>query len=172
MNSILIIGTSLDPESKSQKLARVALDIACQAGHSAELLDLRDITLPLAGEENCFDDERVVRLKEKMSTFKKFVFCVPVYNYDVSASAKNLLELVGDSWLENTTIGFICAAGGQWSYMSVMSFANSFMLDFRAWVVPRFVYSVSGDWHNGELKNGKVKERIQGLLEWLVVGPK
>jgi NAD(P)H-dependent FMN reductase len=170
MNHILIVGTSLDPDSKSQKLARVALEAALQAGYSAELLDLRDFTLPFAGEENSFDDERVVRLKEKMSTFKKLVFCVPVYNYDVSASAKNLLELVGDKWLENTTIGFICTAGGQSSYMSVMSFANSFMLDFRAWVVPRFVYSVSSDWHNGELKNGKVKERIEGLLEGLMVG--
>jgi FMN reductase len=172
MNNILIIGTSLDPESKSQKLARVTVDIARQAGYSADLLDLRDITLPLAGEENSFDDERVTRLKEKMSAFKKFVFCVPVYNFDVSASAKNLLELVGDNWLENTTIGFICAAGGQSSYMSVMSFANSFMLDFRAWVVPRFVYSISSDWHDGELKNGKVKERIAGLLESLVSGPR
>jgi NAD(P)H-dependent FMN reductase len=172
MSDILIIGTSLDPESKSQKLARVTLNMAREAGYSAELLDLRDITLPLAGEENSFDDERVTRLKEKMSAFKKIIFCVPVYNYDVSASAKNLLELVGDSWLENTTIGFICAAGGQSSYMSVMSFANSLMLDFRAWVVPRFVYSVSSDWHDGELKNGKVKERIEGLLEMLIAGPK
>lgn len=172
MVNILIVGTSLDPESKSQKLARVALEIARQKGCSAELLDLRDFNLPFAGEENSFDDERVTRLKEKMSTFKKLVFCVPVYNYDVSASAKNLLELVGDTWLENTTIGFICAAGGQSSYMSVMSFANSFMLDFRAWIVPRFVYSVSSDWHEGELKNNKVKERIEGLLEGLVSGPK
>jgi FMN reductase len=172
MNEILIIGTSLDSESKSQKLARVALDVARQTGYSAELLDLRDITLPLAGAQNSFDDERVTRLKEKMSAFKKLVFCVPIYNYDVSASAKNLLELVGDTWLENTTIGFICAAGGQSSYMSVMTFANSFMLDFRAWVVPRFVYAVSSDWHEGELKNSKVKERIMGLLEMLVAGPK
>jgi FMN reductase len=170
--SILIIGTSLDPESKSQKLARVALEIACAAGHHAELLDLRDFTLPFAGEENSFDDEHVVKLKEKMSAFKKFIFCVPVYNFDVSAAAKNLLELVGDNWLENCTVGFICSAGGQSSYMSVMSFANSFMLDFRVWIVPRFVYSVKSDWHDGELKNDKVKERIAALLESLVSGPK
>jgi multimeric flavodoxin WrbA len=48
---ILIIGMSLDPDSKSQKLARVDLDIAHQAGHEAELIDLPDITLPLAGEK-------------------------------------------------------------------------------------------------------------------------
>lgn len=56
--------------------------------------------------------------------------------------------------------------------MSVMSFANSLMLDFRAWIVPRFVYSVKSDWHNNELKSDKVEERIKELLESLVAGPK
>jgi FMN reductase len=168
---ILIVGTSLDPDSKSQKLARVALNIAHQAGHEVELLDLRDIPLPLAGEENSFDDEQVVRLKEKMSAFTKFVFCVPVYNFDVSASAKNFLELVGDNCLENCTVGFICSAGGQNSYMSVMSFASSLMLDFRTWIVPRFVYSVESDWQGDELKNAKIIERTTELLKALVRGP-
>ncbi len=171
MNNILIIGTSLDPDSKSQWLARLAVSLGKESGYQVDLLDLRDFKLPFAGEEGSFDVEIVSRLKEKMMSYKKFVFCVPVYNYDVSASAKNLIELVGDTWLENTTIGFICAAGGQNSYMSVMSFANSLMLDFRVWIVPRFVYSVSNDWHEGELKNGKVNERIEGLLESLISGP-
>jgi FMN reductase len=170
--SILIVGTSLDPESKSQMLARVALDMAHKAGYDAELLDLREITLPFAGEENSFDDPQVVKLKEKMSAFKKFIFCVPVYNFDVSAAAKNLLELVGDNWLENSTVGFICSAGGQSSYMSVMSFANSLMLDFRVWIVPRFVYSLKSDWQDGELKNDAVRERMLRMLEEMVAGPK
>jgi NAD(P)H-dependent FMN reductase len=170
--NILIVGTSLDPESKSQQLARLVLSLSREKGHTADLLDLRHFKLPFAGEDGSFDAESVMRLKEKMMGYHKFIFCVPIYNYNVSASAKNFIELVGDKWLENSTIGFICAASGQSSYMSVMSFANSLQLDFRVWVVPRFVYSVSSDWHNGELKNGKVKERIEGLLEGLVSGPK
>ena len=55
MNRILIVGTSLDPKSKSQKLARVALTLAEEAGYSADLLDLRDFKLPFAGEEGSFD---------------------------------------------------------------------------------------------------------------------
>jgi FMN reductase len=173
VNKVLIIGTSLDPDSKSQLLARVAMQIATDAGHSAEILDLREHILPFAGQENSFEHQRVVELKNRMGQYKKFVFCVPIYNYDVSAAAKNFIELVGDTWLEDATIGFICSAGGQGSYMSVMSFASSLMLDFRAWIVPRFVYSVSSDWHDGTLKNDKVKvnERIKGLLESLMAGP-
>jgi FMN reductase len=167
---ILIISASLDPDSKSQLLAREAMQIARDLNLEPELLDLREISLPFAGEAGSFDDAQVIALKEKVSSFRKFIFCVPIYNYDVSASAKNFIELVGDSWLENATVGFICAASGMASYMSVLSFANSLMLDFRCWIVPRFVYSVGSDWHEDELKNDKIKERIYLLLESLVTG--
>jgi NAD(P)H-dependent FMN reductase len=97
MSDILIIGTSLDPESKSQVLARLTLNLSKEKGYTSELLDLRDFRLPLAGEAGSFDADVVLRLKEKMGTYRKFIFCLPVYNYDVSASAKNFIELVGDT---------------------------------------------------------------------------
>lgn len=172
MSKVLIIGMSLDPESKSQLLAREAMKLAKDLNLEPELLDLRELTLPFAGEEGSFDDTKVEELKQNVSSFRKFIFCVPIYNYDVSASAKNFIELVGDSWLENATVGFICAASGQSSYMSVMSFANSLMLDFRCWIVPRFVYAVKKDWEGNVLKEPKVAQRIQGLLESLITGPR
>jgi FMN reductase len=169
---VLIVGTSLDPESKSQLLAREAVKIAKDLNLEPELLDLRELTLPFAGEAGSFDDARVEELKEKVSSYRKLIFCVPIYNYDVSASAKNFIELIGDGWLENAAVGFICAASGQSSYMSVMSFANSLQLDFRCWIVPRFVYVVKKDWEGTVLREPKVRERIRGLLEMLVAGPK
>jgi NAD(P)H-dependent FMN reductase len=172
MSKVLIIGTSLDPDSKSQRLALEAMKMARDLGLEPELLDLRELTLPFAGEAGSFDDALVEELKRKVSSFRKLIFCVPIYNYDVSASAKNFIELVGDGWLENATVSFICAASGQSSYMSVMSFANSLMLDFHCWIVPRFVYAVKKDWQGNVLKEPKVTERIRGLLESLVAGPK
>jgi NAD(P)H-dependent FMN reductase len=172
MSKVLIIGMSVDPDSKSQLLARVAVKVAKDLNLEPELLDLRELTLPFAGEAGSFDDALVEELKQKVSSFRKFLFCVPIYNYDVSASAKNFIELAGDSWLEDATVGFICAASGQSSYMSVMSFANSLMLDFRCWIVPRFVYAVKKDWEGNVLKEPKVIERIRGLLESLVSGPR
>ena len=172
MNDILVIGSSLDPDSKSQRLARLAVTLGQEKGYKVDLLDLRDYKLPFAGEAGSFDAEVVLKLKAQMQGYRKFIFCVAVYNYDVSAAAKNVIELIDNDWLEDSTMGFICSAGGENSYMSVMSFANSLMLDFRVWIVPRFVYSVKSDWHEGELKNREIKERIEGLLESLVSGPK
>jgi FMN reductase len=161
MNDILIVGTSLDPDSRSQILARVALEICNAQNINAQVLDLRDYDLPIAGTSESFDQVLVQELTTRVSQYRKIIFTVAIYNYDVSAAAKNFLELVGDTWLEGAVVGFICTAGGKNSYMSVMGFANSLMLDFRAWVAPRFVYVVK----NEDLHGMEIKTRIEGLVQ-------
>ena len=46
--------------------------------------------------------------------------------------------------------------------MSAMPFANSLMLDFRCWIVPRFLY-VSKD-----LEDGKLSPELDGRLDGLL----
>ena len=87
---------------------------------------------------------------------------MPVYNYDVNAVAKNYIEHMGKDALEAKTVGFLLSAGGAGSYMAVMPFANSLMLDFRCWIVPRFLY-VSKDLEEGRLP-APLEERLDGLL--------
>ena len=52
--------------------------------------------------------------------------------------------------------------------MSVMSIANSLMLDFRCVIVPRFVYAVGSAFRDGAVSDGKVAERIDELANELV----
>ncbi len=158
---ILIIGTSLDPDSRSQVLARVALEVCKVQNINAEVLDLRDYDLPIAGAADSFDSSIVTELTARVSKYRKIIFTVAIYNYDVSAAAKNFIELVGDTWLEGAVVGFICTAGGKNSYMSVMGFANSLMLDFRAWIAPRFVYVVK----NEDLHGAEITSRIESLVQ-------
>jgi FMN reductase len=50
--------------------------------------------------------------------------------------------------------------------MSVMSFANSLMLDFRCVVVPRFVYATERDFADEQLDaGGEVRRRVRALAE-------
>ena len=83
-------------------------------------------------------------------------------NYDANAAAKNFIEITGQAW-QNKVVGFLCAAGGEKSYMSIMSIANSLMLDFRCVIIPRFVY-VSDD----TVADEAVVERIHELADELV----
>lgn len=125
-------------------------------GVSAEWLDLADHTIPLCGGDATYNNTKVKELKDKIQKAKGVLFTVPIYSYDVNAAAKNLIELTGDTW-SNKTVGFLCAAGGKGSYMSVMSLANSLMLDFRCLIIPRFVYTVSEDFTEDDMTDSKVK---------------
>ena len=90
------------------------------------------------------------KLSTEVETADGILIAAPVYNYDVAAATKNMIELTGSAW-QDKIVGFLCAAGGMGSYMSVMAYANSLMLDFRCVIIPRFVFATSeafdGDEH-------------------------
>ena len=54
------------------------------------------------------------------------------------------------------------------SYMSVMSFANSLMLDFRCLIIPRFVYATGDSFDGDKITNTKVARRIEQVVAELV----
>jgi FMN reductase len=62
-------------------------------------------------------------------------------------------------------VGFLCAAGGASSYMSVMSLADSLMLDFRCLIIPRFVYATRNDFSDAKVPTEEVKGRIARLAQ-------
>jgi FMN reductase len=125
-------------------------------------VDLREHTLPLCDGETC-TNRSVAELTEAVRAAEAVLLAVPIYNFDVNAAAKNLVEHTGSAW-ENKVVGFLAAAGGHASYMSVMSLANSLMLDFRCLIVPRFVYAVGHDFTGASVSNPKIAARLTQLL--------
>lgn len=163
----LVIAASLDPKSRSRVLAEAACQELTRREVDCRLLDLKVCHLPLSGD---FDSqpESVLELKREFAWATHLLFAVPIYNWDVNAAAKNAVEWLTEMELGEKPVGFLCAAGGASSYMSVMSFANSLMLDFRCWIVPRIVYAVSTDFSDNEVSNPKIKERISGVVQDLL----
>src|SRR3954453_802818 len=159
--NILIVSCSLNPDSRSRQLATEAATVVREAGGAVTLLDLRDHPLPLCDGESC--DEQAIRpLLDAIKSADAILLAVAIYNYDPNAAAKNLVEQTGSAW-KDKLVGFLCAAGGHGSYMSVMSLANSLMLDFRCVIVPRFVYA-TGDAFGAEgVSSTKIRERIAQL---------
>ena len=70
--------------------------------------------------------------------------------------------------LYGKVFGFICAAGGKSSYMSVMSFANSLMIDYRCFIIPRFVYALKNDFDGNKVTSPEIKDRINDLGKDLI----
>lgn len=162
MPKYLVVSTSGNPDSNSRRMGRIAFGHLQKAKVKCEWLDISELNLPLCDADTCYAQPATSKLNGVIEAADVILVATPVYNYDVSAAAKNMVELTGSSW-EDKIVGFLCAAGGMSSYMSVMAFANSLMLDFRCVIMPRFVYATGDAFDGEELKDKKVAKRIDEL---------
>ena len=160
----LLISTSLRAASRSRVLAETMAHRYAELGATHKLLDLRDYTLPLCDGEAAYDHPHVETLVGFISSARVIMVATPVYNYDANAAVKNLVELTGGAW-ENKIVGFLCAAGGASSYMSIMSLANSLMLDFRCLIIPRFIYAQGDDFTAARQPAPAILERVNQLAD-------
>ena len=158
----LAISCSLNPNSRSRVLARMIHQHLATRPGGAEFLDLQDYDLPISDGGECYGHPHVSVLQAKIHEAKGIIVAAGIYNYDVNAAAKNLLELTGKAW-EGKVVGFICAAGGHGSYMSVMPFANSLMLDYRCHIIPRFVYAAPGHIDEKVFGDQALQRRVEEL---------
>jgi NAD(P)H-dependent FMN reductase len=165
---IAVVSSSLGPESKGLHLARLAAEHLRAQGHAVDFIDLRDVPLPLCGSDGSFEHPAVADLTARLKRADGILLASPVYNYDVNAAAKNLVELTGAAW-EDKVVGFLLSAGGHPSYMSVLGFANSLMLDFRCIILPRFVYALSKEHFSGSrVSDAGIQRRVEELTRQLV----
>ena len=158
--NILIISASHNPNSKSFILSEAALDYFKTQSINAKLIDMREWPIPFCDGSSAYGDEKVQTLNKQIESADGIIMATPIYNYDTNAVAKNLIELTGRAWT-NKVVGFLCAAGGKGSYMSVMSIANSLMLDFRCVILPRFVYATGSDFENNAVHTPEIEERLK-----------
>src|SRR5438874_3278381 len=167
MPNYLVLSTSGNPDSNSRRMAQIAFDWLKKAKLNCEWLDISKLDLPLCDADACYNDPAAKNITAAIERADGIIMATPVYNYDVSAAAKNMVELTGSAW-EEKVVGFLCAAGGMSSYMSVMPFANSLMLDFRSIIIPRFVYATGRAFEGDDLKDKEVGERIEELADELI----
>ena len=163
---VLVLSTSLNPNSHSRRLGRIAFERLQKNGVAAEFITLKDLDLPHCDAGEAYGSPAAQHLKKAATACTHVLFAVPIYNYDVNGAAKTVVELVGGD-LAGKTVGFLCSAGGKGSYMSILGFANSLMLDFRCWIVPRYVYALWEDWNGEELKP-ELDSRLNELLATIV----
>ena len=157
-------------------LAEAAVAALRRRSASAGLLDLQEWDLPLCDGGDCYDHPSVAPLTGRIQAADAVLVASPIYNYDVNAAAKNLVELTGSAWSDKP-VGFLCTAGGRRSYMAPIGLANSLMFDFRSLVVPRFVYAVKEDFDESGAVTDPLRERVEQLaaaavdlaraLDWL-----
>ena len=167
MPKYLVVSTSGNPDSNSRRMGRAAFAHLQKRKVDCTWIDISELNLPLCDADKCYLNPAAQKLNKAVETADGILIAAPVYNYDVAAAAKNMIELTGSAW-EDKIVGFLCAAGGMGSYMSVMAYANSLMLDFRCVIIPRFVFATSEGFDGDKITDKKVVRRIETLADELV----
>ena len=125
-----------------------ALEGAAEAGADTELLDLRELDLPLYNSDVREPTEAASHLIESCHGADGMVWSSPLYQGTVSGAFKNALDwlhLLGDRdppYLHDKVIGLVSAAGGVHGLQAINTMEFS-VRALRGWAVP-YVVPVAG----------------------------
>ena len=99
MSKVLIIATSLRTKSNSDILAERLAAGAREAGHSVELISLKDREirfcigcLACQKTQRCIQKDDAVEIADKALRSDTLVFVTPIYYYEMSGQMKTLLD--------------------------------------------------------------------------------
>lgn len=170
---LVVIGGSLRAASRSRAASAFAVSTACAKGWSAELLDLRELDLPLYLPDFALTDyvesqrRGVERLVAACRQSTALIWCSPTYHGTVSGVFKNaidFIELLADDappYLTGRKIGLIAINDSK--TFSAMS--NS-VHELRAWLAPTHVL-LNGEHFDADLNltSATGQRRITRLVE-------
>jgi FMN reductase len=142
--TIVGLGGSLAKVSRSRAALQLALEGAANAGAETELLDIRQLDLPMYNPDDDEPTETATKLIEACHAADGLLWSSPMYQGTISGAFKNALDwlhLLGDRelpFLHDKVVGLISAAGGTQGLQAIntMEFATRAL---RAWAVPYVV---------------------------------
>ena len=142
---IVGLGGSLAKVSSSHAALVVALRGAEEAGAETDLLDLRELDLPMYNPEAEELAESTMRLVGSLESADGLLWSSPLYQGTVSGAFKNALDWLhlpsGSVYLTDKVIGLISAAGGAQGLQAINTMEFS-VRSLRGWAVP-FVVPVA-----------------------------
>jgi FMN reductase len=141
---IVGLGGSLASISRSRAALQTALNGAASAGAETQLLDIRELDLPMYNPDDDEPNEAAARLIESCYGADGLLWSSPMYQGTISGALKNALDwlhLLGERdppFLHDKVIGLISAAGGTQGLQAIntMEFA---VRALRGWAVPYVV---------------------------------
>src|SRR5215470_10684706 len=147
---VIGLGGSLAQHSTSLAALKIALEGAAEGSATTELLDIKELSLPMYDPAVKKTPESVVKLCEAIHQASGLIWSSPMYNGTISGSFKNALDwliLLGDRhppYLTDKVVGLISTAGGVQGLQAVntMEFV---VRALRGWAVP-LVMPIAQSW--------------------------
>jgi FMN reductase len=167
--TIVGLGGSLAQVSRSRAALRVALGGAAEAGAETELLDVRELDLPMYNPDQGQPMGAAARLIEACYGADGMLWSSPMYQGTISGAFKNALDWLHDlgnrepPFLHDEVIGLISAAGGTQGLQAIntMEFATRAL---RGWAVPYVVPAAAGAFtRDGRVKDAVIEQQLKSL---------
>jgi len=172
---VVAVCGSLREESYTRRALRIALDEAESRGASADLVDLRELDLPVFdGDDRDAGD--AAELRERVARADSVILGTPVYHGSYSSVLKTALDYCGFDEFENATVGLLCVAGGSFPVTS-LDHLRSVCRALGSWVVPHQVAlpAVRSKFDGSELREESDAERVRTLgrrvVEYATIEP-
>jgi len=169
--TVVGLGGSLAQHSNSLAALKIALQGAEEAGAATELLDIRELALPMFEPENDHPPESVLKLCDAIHKAAGLIWSSPMYHGTISGSFKNALDwlqLLGNRnppYLTDKVVGLISTAGGVQGLQAVntMEFV---VRALRGWAVP-LVMPIAQAWkafdQQGMPQDSQLTEQLHAL---------
>ena len=156
---IAVVDAGAAPSSLTSVLCRSMGQALRRRGARALMLEAQPGAILPFGEGNSDGAER---MRDGLAEADGVVLCFPVYNFNMNATLKALIEHCGPA-MAGKVVGLMATAGGRFGYMSVLSVVQSLMFDLRAWIVPRQVYALTDDFDGESIGSEEVRQRVDQL---------
>jgi FMN reductase len=165
------LGGSLASPSNSLAALRIALEGATEMGAETELLDIRELSLPMYAPDMTDVPDSVHRLCQAVREADGLLWSSPLYHGTISGSFKNALDwlqLLSDrepAYLTDKVVGLISTAGGTQGLQAVNTM-EFIVRALRGWAVP-LVIPIPQAWRvfdkEGHTHDEKVTEQLHSL---------
>ncbi|MBE7559824.1 NAD(P)H-dependent oxidoreductase [bacterium] len=160
---ILAVNGSMREACHTIELARIAMAAAEEAGAEVQLLDLREVGLPMYEAHLDYEDQPAVqRVVETARWADGFLVGSPEYHGSMSGALKNWFDHLYHE-LAGKLFGFFAATGGSQGVSAVEHMRASAHY-CHGWVLPYLAAAREADFdHHDHLTNAKVIDRLRRL---------
>jgi NAD(P)H-dependent FMN reductase len=151
---------SLRDESHTRTALEAALAAAADRGARTELIDLRDLDLPVY-DADVGDAGDVADLTEPVREADAVLLGTPMYHGSYSSPLKTALDYCGFDEFEDTTVGLLAVSGGNFP-ITALDHLRTVCRALDAWVLPTqaAVPNASETIEDGEFLDPDIAERV------------
>lgn len=182
MQKLLVFAGSTRQQSFNRRLAKVAADMARDAGADATLLELADFDIPLynADLEARGTPADVLRLKQVLWEHPAWIICSPEYNASYTALLKNTIDWASSpvkadpAWQDGLksfrgkVVGMLSASPGALGGLRSQSHLAPLLIGLECWLAPQaFALGQAGsafDDHGALLQDAH-RQRVRGVID-------